>query len=91
MKNLKRRLLPFVAAGGLMLAMAAPAAAVGGPVVTGGVINVTIVDLLDLDVRNVTVQLPIAVAANICDTAILVNEDTGDLECTAIADSRANR
>ena len=89
MGSLKRRLLPFVAAGGLMLAMAAPAAAVGGPVITGGVVNVTIVDLLD--VRNVTVQLPIAVAANICDTDIITDADGNITSCTANADSRANR
>ena len=90
MGNLKRRILPFVAAGGLALAMAGPAAA--APVFTGGLVNVTIIDAIDVD--RVTVQLPIAVAANVCDVSVaaLLAEivETGSADCTAEAGSRAN-
>jgi len=54
--------------------------------------NVTIVDAVDIS--RVTVQLPVAVAANVCDVdvAILLAaiQDTGTANCTATADSRAN-
>jgi len=55
---------------------------------------VTIVDAVDIS--RVTVQLPVAVAANVCDVdvAILLAaiQDTGTANCTATAtaDSRAN-
>jgi len=54
--------------------------------------HVTIVDAVDIS--RVTVQLPVAVAANVCvvDVAILLAaiQDTGTANCTATADSRAN-
>ena len=54
--------------------------------------NVTIADAVDIS--RVTVQLPVAVAANVCDVdvAILLAaiQDTGTANCTATADSRAN-
>jgi len=53
---------------------------------------VTIVDAVDIS--RVTVQLPVAVAANVCDVdvAILLAaiQNTGGADCTATADSRAN-
>lgn len=39
------------------------------PVVTGGLVNVTIVDAVD--VNNNIVQVPIGVAANVCDVSVL--------------------
>ncbi|HZG64397.1 MAG TPA: hypothetical protein VEY13_12950 [Rubrobacteraceae bacterium] len=54
--------------------------------------NVTIVDAVDVN-RN-KVQLPIAVAANVCDVDINVLAadlaDDGQANCTAEAGSRAN-
>jgi hypothetical protein len=74
-----------------MVAMSAMPA-MAAPVVTGGLVNVTIVDAVD--VNNNTVQLPIGVAANVCDVnaAVLVGEfqDTGDATCDATADAVAN-
>lgn len=91
MGTLKRRLLQFVAAGALALGMSAPVAA--QPVITGGLVNVTIVDAVDIS--RVTVQLPIAIAANVCDVDINVLAadlaDDGQANCTADADARANR
>ncbi len=89
-----RRILSLFAVTVLMVAlMAAPAMAApqGGPVVTGGLVNVTIVDAVD--VNDVTVQLPIAAALNVCNIDIVsltVDSVTGERSCTADADSRAN-
>lgn len=91
--NIRRSLATVGAAGALAVAplgVAAPAQA--APVVTGGLVNVTIVDAVDIS--RVTVQLPVAVAANVCDVdvAILLAaiQDTGTANCTATAGSRAN-
>ena len=91
--NIRRSLATVGAAGALAvtsLGVAAPAQA--APVVTGGLVNVTIVDAVDIS--RVTVQLPVAVAANVCDVnvAILLAaiQDTGTADCTATASSRAN-
>ena len=53
------------------IAFGAAAPAQAAPLVlTGGLVNVTIVDAVD--VEDVTVQLPIAVAANVCDVDVNV-------------------
>jgi hypothetical protein len=52
-------------------ALAVPAsAASAAPVFTGGLVNVTIVDLISLE--QTSVQVPITVAANICDVTVAV-------------------
>ena len=52
-------------------ALAVPAsAASAAPVFTGGLVNVTIVDVLSGN--QVTAQVPITVAANICDVTVAV-------------------
>ncbi len=89
-----RRFAALVAAGTLSAgAAAAPAASAQGPILTGGLVNVTIIDLVD--VEDVTVQLPIAIAANVCDVDVNVLAadlaDDGTANCTATADSRASR
>lgn len=86
-----RRLVALLAVVAMMVvATAMPVLA--APVVTGGVVNVTIVDAVDVD--RTTVQLPIAVAANVCDVDVNVLAadlaDDGTANCTATADSRAN-
>jgi hypothetical protein len=93
MRNIKKLVATVVATGALSFG-AAPvlAAPQGGPVVTGGLVNVTIVDAVDIN--HNTVQLPIAVAANVCDVniAVLVAEldDPGGATCDARAGSQAN-
>ena len=87
-----KRILAVLATTALMVAMLAmPASA--QPVVTGGIVNVTIVDAVD--VEDVTVQVPIAAAVNICDVnaAFLIGqiEEKGRAECVATATSNANR
>ena len=93
MIGLKRTFASLFASGALAAALAVPAGAApqGGPVVTGGLVNVTIVDAVDIE--RVTVQLPIAVAANVCDVDINVlaaDLADGDAFCDARAGSRAN-
>ena len=46
----------------MAIGFAGPAAA--QPVVTGGLVNITIVDAVDL--TNVNVQVPVGIAANVC-------------------------
>ncbi len=50
--------------------------------------------LVNVNIEDVVVQVPIGVAANLCDinAAVLVAEiqDTGSAECTATADSTAS-
>ncbi len=47
--------------------------------------------LVDVDIGDVTVQVPIGVAANLCDinAAVLVQEfhDTGSADCVAVVDN----
>lgn len=77
----KRALVAASCAG----AMAIPAASASAqPVITGGLVNVTIVDVLSGN--QVTAQVPITVAANVCDVtvAVLAQElsDGGPVDCS---------
>jgi hypothetical protein len=91
MKRFVRRALVGTVAAGATLVPAAAASA--QPVVTGGLVNVTIVDFADVNVEDVRVQLPIAIAANVCDVDVNVLAadlaDDGQANCTATATSRA--
>ena len=89
--GLKRLTAGVATSAAIAFGAAAPAQA--APVVTGGLVNVTIVDTVDIS--RVTVQLPIAVAANVCDVDVNVLTadlaDDGQANCTATATSRARR
>jgi hypothetical protein len=66
MSILKRAAVAAVFAG----AAAVPSAASAAPVVvTGGLVNVTVVDLISLEQTSVSV--PISVAANVCDVSVI--------------------
>jgi hypothetical protein len=57
----------------------------GGPVMQDGLVNV--------NVAGLTVQLPVAVAANVCDVnvnALAEQLGAGDAACTAVANSSAD-
>ncbi len=89
-----RRSLATVGAAGLLaagsLGVASPAQA--APVFAGGLVNVTLVDVVD--VGDVTVQVPIAIAANICDVTVAVLAQDlrdGRATCNASASSFATR
>ncbi len=78
--SLKRAVVAATFAGALAVPATAASAA---PVITGGLVNVTIVDVLSGN--QVTVQVPVSVAANICDVsvAVLARDLTdGDAECS---------
>jgi hypothetical protein len=68
MNRLIRRGVIAAAAAGALAVPALPAAA--QPVITGGLVNVTIVDVLSGN--QVTAQVPITVAANVCGVAVNV-------------------
>jgi hypothetical protein len=69
----------------LFAGLAAPAAA--QPIITGGLVNVTVVDLIDGDIlsnNNVNLGVGLNVAANICDVNVNVLAEqlqTGDATC----------
>jgi len=64
----KARIAAILAASAISVGggVAATPAAQAQPVVTGGLVNVTIVDAVDVNHNNVNVQVPIGVAANVC-------------------------
>ena len=83
MRKTRRLFASLCATGLLAVGVAAPASAVP-PVVTGGLVNVTIVDAVDL--TNVNVQVPIGVAANVCGVQANVLAQGGiqePVDCTA--------
>jgi hypothetical protein len=87
--NIRRSIATVGAAGALAtgsLFLASPAQAAPPIFVGGGLVNVVIDD--------VTVQVPLAVAANVCDVdvAVLIAEieEFGTTTCEADANSRAN-
>jgi hypothetical protein len=83
-----RKFLASLFATGLFAVGAAAPASAQPPLVTGGLINVTVNNV------NVGVQVPIGIAANVCDTnvAALVAaiHDEGDTTCNATATSTAD-
>jgi hypothetical protein len=78
------------AAAVLAVGMAGPAAA-QPIIISQGLVNVTVTDVLNNN--EVVVQVPVGVAANVCDVnaAVLIAaiEDTGSADCDATADSQA--
>ncbi len=78
--SMKRALAGIAMAGALAVPAASASAA---PVVTGGLVNVTIVDVLSGN--QVTTQVPITVAANICDVTVAVlaqDLSDGPVDCS---------
>jgi hypothetical protein len=73
MRRTKRLVASLFASGLLAVGIAAPTAS-AQPVVTGGLVNVTVVDVIDdieIVVRDVNVGVGVAanIAATLCDTA----------------------
>ena len=75
-KTRKAHLAAVLAAGAVSAGAVAAPAASAQPVVTGGLVNVTITNLLNnnLNHNKVAVQIPISAAANICGIAILASD-----------------
>jgi hypothetical protein len=81
-QTLKAPLVSLALAVAMMFAVAMPATA--QPVNQEGLVNV--------NVGDVTVQVPVAIAANVCGVAVNVLAElvaAGDVECEAIAESEA--
>jgi hypothetical protein len=55
----------------MALGAGASSASAQGPVVTGGLVNVTLTDVVDVNNNQVIAQVPIGVAANVCDVSVL--------------------
>ncbi len=78
-----------IALTGSTLGVAAPANA--QPVITGGLVNITVVDVIDGDVlsnNNVALGVALGLAANICDVnvnVLAVQLRGGGATCTAEA------
>ena len=85
-----RRILALISVTALMAFTAVPAMA--APLFTGGLVNVTVVDAVDVNGNTLVVQLPIAVAANVCDVNVNVLAQqfrNGSAQCEATADAVA--
>ena len=92
MLRTKRIAASVGAAAVLAVGVAGPAAAQPNIVISQGLVNVTVTDVLNNN--EVIVQVPVGVAANVCDVnaAVLLAaiEDTGSAACDATADSQAS-
>ncbi len=69
MTRLFKRAIVAATFAGARAVPALPASA-QAPVITGGLVNVTLVDVLSGN--EVAVQVPVSVAANICDVSVAV-------------------
>jgi hypothetical protein len=67
LRSMKARLAIVVTAAALSVGAVAAPAASAQPVVTGGLVNVTVTDVLNNN--QVSVQVPVGVAANVCGVA----------------------
>ena len=93
LKSRRSRLAAVLATSALSLGVAAsPASAQPLVVAGGGLVNVSVTDVANNN--TVTVQVPVGVAANLCDinAAVLVQEfrDTGTASCEATPDTKAS-
>jgi hypothetical protein len=88
MRRTKKLVASLFASGILAAGLAAPPAS-AQPVVTGGLVNVTVVDAVDVTVRDV--QVAVNAAANVCDVDIITDADGNITRCTAIVGNRQNQ
>ncbi len=81
--TVKRAAAAVMMTGALSAGIALPASA-KGPVITGGLVNVTLTNIANNN--QVTVTIPIQAAANICGVSVAVLGDAlnnGPVDCTA--------
>jgi hypothetical protein len=89
MRRTKKLVASLFATGLLAVGVSMPTAS-AAPIITGGLVNVTVVDVLNN--TQVAVQVPVGVAANVCGVnaaAILALAAQGPVRCDADADSLA--
>lgn len=87
---MRKRLATLFVTVAVTTGLAAAPASSQGPIVTGGLVNVTITDSLNniLSNNNVTVGAALGVAANVCGVPVSVLAQqirTGDITCTSDA------
>jgi hypothetical protein len=70
MKRTRKLVASLFAATLMAVTAAAPASAQPIVIVPGGLVNITIIDAVDIE--EVNVQVPIGVAANVCDVTVAV-------------------
>jgi hypothetical protein len=91
MFRMKRVFAVVAATSAMAVGAAAPSSA--QPVDQDGLVNVAIVDVLNNNNVFVNVQVPVGIAANICDVNVNVlaqqRRDGGSRQCTATAESQA--
>ncbi len=93
MKSVRYSAAAVLATGALTMGATAPATA-AGPVITGGLVNITIVDLIDGDVlsnNNVALGVALGIAANVCDVNVNVLAQqlrNGGATCTSQANDQ---
>lgn len=83
-KTRKARLAAVLATGAISAGVVAVPAASAQPVVTGGLVNVTVTNLLNNN--QVGVQIPINAAANVCGVNVVVLAQElagGPVTCTS--------
>jgi len=83
MHKVKKLAAGVFASGLLAVGVAAPTAS-AQPVITGGLVNVTVTDVLSND--QINVQVPVGVAANVCGVQANVLAQGGiqePIDCTA--------
>lgn len=92
MKSYAKKTLVAVFAGAALCVGGAATPASAAPLITGGLVNVTVTDVIDGDVlsnNNVSVGAALGIAANICDVGVNVLAtqlgDAGTTTCTSTA------
>ncbi len=89
MSYAKKTIVTLFAGAAVMVGTAAPAEA--QPLVTGGLVNITVTDVIDGDVlsnNNVALGVALGLAANICDVnvnVLAVQLRNGGATCTSTA------
>ena|SRR5436305_2596182 len=84
LKSTKARIAIALTAGALGTGAAMAPAATAQPLITGGLVNITITDLLNNN--QVNVQVPIGVVANVCGVQANVlaqRNTTSPIDCTS--------
>jgi hypothetical protein len=84
MNRVRRTVAAVTLAGGLALGSFGLSSAASAQVITGGLVNVTITNLLNNN--RVAVQIPVNAAANICGVSVTVLAQqltSGPVSCTS--------
>lgn len=94
MNTVHRFAAATLAAGALVVPVALSSSASAAPIVTGGLVNVTITDSLNnvLSENQVSLGAALGIAANVCDVGVNVlarQLKTGGATCTSTASGQS--